>query len=196
MNLTKTINEQIAAAATVIKQGGVVAYPTETYYGLAVDPFNHNALQRLFDLKQRPAAKPILTLIADTPQLACLAEYIPPLFEPLMTRYWPGPLTLVFPAQPTISSLLTAGTGTVGARISSNPVAQALVKLVASPITATSANISGKSAALSLADLNEQFGIKLDLVVDAGSTPGGVGSTVVGYDHNALVVLRQGAVSL
>ena len=196
MNLTKTINEQIAAAATVIKQGGVVAYPTETYYGLAVDPFNHNALQRLFDLKQRPAAKPILTLIADTPQLACLAEYIPPLFEPLMSRYWPGPLTLVFPAQPTISSLLTAGTGTVGARISSNPVAQALVKLVASPITATSANISGKSAALSLADLNEQFGSKLDLVVDAGSTPGGVGSTVVGYDHNALVVLRQGAVSL
>jgi len=173
-----------------------VAFPTETYYGLAVDPFNHKALQRLFSIKQRPVIKPILTLISAASQLSCLAADIPPLFSPLMTRYWPGPLTLVFPARPGLSPLLTAGSGTVGARISSHPVAQALARLAAAPITATSANISGLSPALSAADIHEQFGNKLDMVIDAGPAAGGLGSTVVGASQDGLVMLRRGVVSL
>ncbi len=186
------MNDELARAVVVIKQGGVVAFPTETYYGLAVDPFNRQALERLFQIKQRPAAKPILTLIAELGQLPLLAADTPRLFSPLMAKYWPGPLTLVFPAISGLSSILTAGTGTVGVRISSHPVAQAMVQLAAMPITATSANISGRPPALNVLDIKEQFGDKVDLVVDGGSTPGGSGSTVVSCEQNGLMLLRQG----
>ncbi len=190
------ITSELTRAVAVIKRGGVVAFPTETYYGLAVDPFNHKALQCLFSIKQRPAIKPILTLISAASQLPYLAADIPPLFHPLMARYWPGPLTLVFPARPGLSPLLTAGSDTVGIRISSHPVAQALVRLAAAPITATSANISGRSPALSAADIHAQFGNQLDMVLDAGPAAGGLSSTVVGASQDGLVMLRRGVVPL
>jgi len=153
-------------------------------------------LERLFLIKQRPAAKPILTLIADPAQLLSLASDIPTQFLPLMAQYWPGPLTLVFPAKAELSPLLTAGTDTVGIRISSHPMAQALVKFTNIPITATSANISGLAPAIDVSALKKQFGSKLDMILDAGTTAGGLGSTLVGCDRNGLALLRDGAVSL
>ncbi|OGQ96036.1 MAG: threonylcarbamoyl-AMP synthase [Deltaproteobacteria bacterium RIFOXYD12_FULL_57_12] len=184
----------LSRAVQVLQQGGVVAFPTETYYGLAVDPFNSTALARLFRLKQRASHKPILVLIHSREQLSGLAREVPPVFLPLMARYWPGPLTLVFGALQNLPQELTAGTGTVGVRISSHPLAGRLVAAFGRPITATSANISGLPAANSAADVQRQFGAGIDLVLDGGLTPGGHGSTVVGLQNDRLFLIRAGGI--
>ena len=193
--LAGNLIREIEQAAIIIKQGGIVAFPTETYYGLAVDPFNYQALERLFSIKQRPMAKPLLTLISNVGQLSDLTPYIPDLFKPLMAKFWPGPLTLVFDAKLDLPNLLTADTETVGSRISSHPVAQKFVESVGVPITATSANISGKLPAVSATDVNAQFGSHLDWLIDGGITPGGAGSTVAGYDQDGLRLIREGVFS-
>ncbi len=184
--------QSVEEAAIVIKQGGVVAFPTETYYGLAVDPFNDAALEKLFRLKKRPENKPLLTLISGLDQLPRLAENVPPCFLPLM-KLWPAPLTLVFPARKELSRRLTAGTETIGVRISSHPVAQHFVELCGQPLTATSANLSGEAAANSVKEVVAQFSTNLDYIIDGGTTPGGAGSTLVGCADNRLVLLRRGA---
>ncbi len=183
-------------AALVIRQGGVVAFPTETYYGLAVDPFNDQALARLFRLKQRPLTKPVLVLIKAVSGLERLASGIPPQFKPLMARFWPGPLTLIFPARPGLSPLLTAGTGTVGVRLSSHPQARRLAALAGGAITATSANLSGQPPAAGEAEVLRQFGAELDYLLAGGDTAGGQPSTVLAAAGEAgLTLVRPGALA-
>ena len=184
-------DERIASALAVIGQGGVVAFPTETYYGLAVDPFNEKALSRLFALKKRPASKPVLTLISHQSQLNSLTAEVPELYLPLMSM-WPAPLTLVFKALASLSPLLTGGSGTVAARISSHPLAAMLVARNGQPVTATSANISGHSAAVSASEVYQAFGARIDFILDGGTTPGGKGSTLVGLSQGKLVLVRDG----
>ncbi|MDZ7641208.1 MAG: L-threonylcarbamoyladenylate synthase [Desulfurivibrio sp.] len=184
----------LTKAAAVIAAGGVVAFPTETYYGLAVDPFNAAALQRLFTVKQRPDDKPILTLVAERQMLSRLVSRVPAPYEGLMDAFWPGPLTLIFAARPELPPDLTAHSGTVGVRISSHPTARALAAACGGPITATSANLSGRPAAVSAAEVAAQFTAGIDLILDGGSTPGGVGSTLVGLVNDELQVLREGVV--
>ncbi|MDH5298770.1 MAG: L-threonylcarbamoyladenylate synthase [Desulfobulbaceae bacterium] len=184
----------LAAAVQVLRQGGVVAFPTETYYGLAADPFNPAALARLFRLKQRPLAKAILVLIRDRGQLPLLASGVPAPFQPLMARFWPGPLTLVFPAVPTLPRLLTGGSGTVAVRLSSHPLAGRLLAAFGGPLTATSANLSGQPAAASAHQVRAQFGPAVDCILDGGLTPGGKGTTLVGYDNHHLFLLRDGVI--
>lgn len=181
-------------ALLVLRQGGVVAFPTETYYGLAVDPFNSQALDRLFHLKQRPAAKPILVLIDGQEHLPRLAAEVPGRYQPLMARFWPGPLTLIFPAQPHLSSTLTAGTGTIGVRVSSHPLAQDLCARAGGAITATSANLAGHPPAATEEEVVAQFGRRLDWLVKAGPTPGGPASTIVSARLDTLCLIRQGAI--
>jgi len=178
----------------VLRQGGVVAFPTETYYGLAVDPFNPAALARLFALKQRPKGKAVLVLINDPAQLDLLVRQIPPPFPSLMARFWPGPLTLVFPARSDLSELLTGATGTVGVRISPHPAANRLLTAFGAPLTATSANLSGRAPATTAAQVAAWFGAAVDYVVDGGPTPGGKGSTLVGCGNDGLILLRDGVV--
>ncbi|MBI5556069.1 MAG: threonylcarbamoyl-AMP synthase [Deltaproteobacteria bacterium] len=180
-------------AVTIIRQGGVVAIPTETYYGLAVDPFNEDAVARLFTLKKRPSAKPLLTLVACRSHLAMLTPEIPPVYIRLMD-FWPGPLTLVFKAHPALSPRVTGKTGTVGARISSHPLANFLVSRVDQPVTATSANIAGQPAAVTATEVYRAFGPRIDYVVDGGRTPGGKGSTLVGLAAGRLVLIREGVI--
>lgn len=186
---------EIKKAAEIICGGGVVAFPTETYYGLGVDPFNPQALTKLFAIKKRSSAKPVLTLITGLDQLSLLTPEIPSLFLPLLPL-WPAPLTLVFNALPSLPSILTGGTGTVAVRISPHPLATALVKACGQPLTATSANISGKPPALNAEDVRRYFGDSVDFVLDGGKTPGGKPSTVVGIDNDALTVIREGVISL
>lgn len=178
----------------IIRQGGVVAFPTETYYGLAADPFNQSALKLLFSLKQRDYTKPVLTLVAVTEQLSLLARDVPDIYSSLIKRFWPGPLTLIFPAQDILPILLTGRTGTVGVRISSHPAAQALVKLLQGPVTATSANISGHKPAIDAQEVRRQFGSSLDYIVDGGRTPGGSGSTIIGQEAGSLKLIRAGVI--
>lgn len=184
----------LARACELLRAGGVVAFPTETYYGLAADPFSRQALSRLFALKRRPPDKPVLLLVEDRRQFSQLVREVPPLFEPLMREFWPGPLTLVFPGLDSLPEMLTGYSGSVGIRQSSHPVAQRLVRAFGRPITATSANRSGEPAAVDAAGVFDQLGPDVDLVLDGGPTPGGAGSTIVGLEEGRLHLVRAGVI--
>jgi len=186
----------IDQAVTVLAGGGIVAFPTETCYGLAVDPFNDKALQRLFAVKHRPADKPVLLLIHDQALLYSLVTAVPTVYSPLITRYWPGPLTLIFPARTGLPSLLTGGTGTIGVRISPHPIAQALGRAFGRAITATSANLSEQPPARTAAEVRACLGEAIDLIVDGGSTPTSRCSTIIGERGGGLRLLRRGAVDI
>ncbi|MDH3330161.1 MAG: L-threonylcarbamoyladenylate synthase [Desulfobulbaceae bacterium] len=191
----RTVSEnEVIRAAEVIRKGGVVAFPTETYYGLAVDPLNGKALQKLFKIKDRPALKPVLLLIADRSQLGRVTTSVPELAARLMDRFWPGPLTLVLPARPELSSLVTGNTGTVGVRLSPHPVAAALLKACGIPLTATSANRSGEAPAVTAEDVRAIFGSQIDFVLDGGKTPGKLGSTLVGFKEKNVQCIREGCI--
>ncbi len=136
------ISKAITQAVRVIQNGGVIAFPTETVYGLAADAGNEDAIQRIFDLKRRPANKPILILISDKTQITEFVAKVSSIADRLMKKYWPGPLTIVFPAKSSVSSILRGGGDTIGIRIPSHPVAQALLQACICPLTAPSANIS------------------------------------------------------
>lgn len=187
-------DEALARACAVLRAGGVVAFPTETYYGLAVDPFNRAALSRLFALKGRAADKPVLLIVDNPSQLADLTEEIPPPFARLMERFWPGPLTLVFPGLTSLPEMLTGYGGTIGVRVSSHPVARQLVRGFGRPITATSANLSGRPAAVVAGGVHDQLGPGVDVVLDGGETPGGQGSTILGYQGGKVCLLRAGVI--
>ncbi|MFH7320656.1 L-threonylcarbamoyladenylate synthase [Desulfurivibrio sp. D14AmB] len=186
---------ELARAVAVIRAGGMVAFPTETYYGLAVDPFNREALSRLFAVKRRAPDKPILCLVHERGQLELLARRVPASYEPLITAFWPGPLTLIFEAREEVPLVLTGYSGTVGIRISSHPLATRLAAAFGGPISATSANLSGLPAAASAAEVTAQLGPDVDLVLDGGATPGGRGSTLVGLAGDEPVLIRPGVIS-
>jgi len=188
--------EACERGAAIIQGGGLVAFPTETYYGLAVDPFNGAALERLFRLKGRPDDKAVLALIGALEDIGLLAARREPLYDPLMASLWPGPLTLVFAAHDNLPRLLTGGSATVALRLSSHPAAQELIAAAAQPITATSANISGEQPAVSAHEVEGQFPNGIDLIIDGGSTPGGAGSTIVGVKGGSLRVIRDGALDI
>lgn len=188
-------DHSIEEAANVLQKGGVISFPTETYYGLGVDPLNEEAVKRLFVLKKRETTKPILLLIEDAKMLAILAAKIPSAYEPLMEKFWPGPLTLLFPWKENISEFLTGGTGTIGIRVSSDPLVQKLFRKWKSPVTATSANISGERPASTAYAVKKTFGNQIDYVVDGGDSPAGLCSTIVGYQNDKLVLIRKGKVS-
>lgn len=181
-------------AVRLLKRGGVVAFPTETYYGLAVDPFCESAVSRLYELKIRPADKPLLLLIEKLEQLALIVERIPQQFLPLMEKYWPGPLTLIFPAKSSVSKIITGNTGTIGVRISPHPVARSLLVRMQGPLTATSANISGGEPAQTAAEVEKIFGSSVDLILDGGQSAAGLCSTIVGLQDDRLTLLRKGQV--
>lgn len=190
------LKSSINAAVEIILKGGVVAFPTETYYGLAVDPENESALRKLYRLKQRESEKAVLVLIENSNTIGSLVSDVPDEYRPLMAKYWPGPLTLIFPARKTLSPLLTGHSDTVGVRVSPHPVAAALVKAMGRPITATSANISGNNPAISAVDVKSIFSNRIDYVVDGGETTGGLCSTLVGLKEGMLTVFREGQIDL
>lgn len=185
---------ELVRAATVISGGGVVAFPTETFYGLAVDPFNTEALERLFRLKKRASAKPALVLIDNNERLGRLVQATPSLYSKLIAEFWPGPLTLVFPGLSQLPTLLTDGHGTVGVRLSSHPLACRLAKAAGGIITGTSANPSGLPAATTVSQVQEMFPVGIDYIIDGGQVPGGEGSTIVGIEDAALKLIRAGGV--
>ena len=181
-------------AAEAFKEGGVIAYPTETFYGLGADPFNPVAVERLFSLKGRPPASPISLIIGDRTMLKGLVAEVPRAAIVLMERFWPGPLTLVVKASASIPASLIAGPGKVGVRLSSHPVARALSQACSSPITATSANPSGRKPPTTAQDVLGYFGSSLDVLIDGGELTGRLGSTVVDVSGGKAVVLREGEI--
>ena len=188
------LNNDINQAAAILKDGGLIAFPTETYYGLAVDPFNEAALKRLFSVKKRPAVKPVLVLIPSREHIFQMIDAVPDAAGKLMDRFWPGPLTMVFSARRELSVMLTGGTGTVGVRISPHPIAQALLKAHGGPLTATSANISGERAAVTAAEVKNTFGNDIDMVLGGGRTPGEKPSTLIKFNGNSIECIREGCI--
>ena len=183
----------LRAAADTLRAGGVVALPTETFYGLAAAALDTGSVRRIFELKGRPDSKPLLVLVASVAMAETVAR-VTTAARDLMMRYWPGALTLVLPALPTVPSVVTAGTGTLGVRLSPHPVARGLVELLGEPVTAPSANPDGLAPPTTAAGVLAYFPEGLDLVLDGGTTPGGEPSTVLDLTAEPARVLRQGAV--
>jgi L-threonylcarbamoyladenylate synthase len=180
-------------AARALTLGGVIAFPTETFYGLGVAALDSDAVDRLLALKGRPAGKPVLVLVDSVAMAESVAE-ISPAARALMTQHWPGALTLVMPARARVPAGITAGTGTVGVRMSPHAVARGLVNALGAPITAPSANPAGGPPPTSAADVLAHFESGIDLVLDGGPAPGGAPSTVLDVTVDPPRVLRAGAV--
>lgn len=183
----------LRAAADVLRAGGLVAFPTETFYGLAAAALDPTPVKRIFALKGRPDSKPLLVLV-DSVSMAERIAHVGVLARALMARYWPGALTLVLPARAVVPAEVTAGTGTVGLRVSSHPVAQGLVSALGEPATAPSANPTDLEPPTTAGAVLTYFAEGLDVVLDGGSTPGGQPSTILDLTTDRPTVIRQGAV--
>jgi len=195
LNPTTPEPEIIAQAAAVIRQGGVLAFPTRCLYGLGADAFNPEAVERVVKIKQRPELNPILVLIDSKEQLESLVLHIPPAADAIMDAFWPGRVTLVFEARNSLPDQLTAQTGKIGVRLPGHPTASALLKHVKGPVTGTSANLSGRPGCHRAKDLGPQISGHLDFIMDAGTLTGGVGSTVVDVTVDPPRILREGQVT-
>lgn len=184
----------LEAARRVLSSGGIVSFPTESFYGLAVDIRNERAIRRLFELKRREMDRPVLLLIESIERIEQWAVRVPEKALRLTERYWPGGLTLVLKASPRVKPLLTANTGKIGIRLSSHPVAQALASRAGGAVTGTSANRSGQPACRTAQEVLSILGDEVALILDGGETPGGTGSTVLDIVEDPPVLLREGMV--
>jgi L-threonylcarbamoyladenylate synthase len=183
-------------AVRYLRQGRIVAFPTETYYGLAVDPDCASAVQKLYKAKKRKPDKPLLLLIENIKQLDSIVREVPSQYFQFIEKYWPGPLTLIFHGKKTLNQQITGNTGTVGVRISPHPIAQALVSRMGKPITATSANITGFPPARSAQEVVNALGNGVDYIIDGGQTNAGLCSTILGIQNGKLILLRNGQIDL
>ena len=194
MNPRSPQPRRIARAVEAVRGGGVVCFPTRCLYGLGADALNPAAVERVFEIKQRPAALPLLVLISRPEQLAQLAATVSEAARLLMVRFWPGRLTVVVEARAELPPRLTAGTGKIGVRLAAHPVARALVEAFGRPITGTSANPSGAGGCRRIAELDPRIAGRVQLILDAGELKGGVGSTVVDVTGDEPVMIREGEV--
>jgi len=187
--------ESINKAAETITAGGVVAVPTESFYGLAVNALNEKAIERLLAIKRRREDHPVLILIPSAYVLDRYAARIPPVAFRLMEAFWPGGLTMVFEANRVLSLLLTGGTGKIGVRLSGHPVPTQLARVAGAAITGTSANVTGEPPCESPEEVLKALGSQIDIILDGGKTAGGKGSTILDVTVAPPVILREGMVS-
>jgi len=187
--------EKIIIAANVIRNGGLVAFPTETVYGLGVDALNADAVRRMYMAKMRPFDNPTIVHVAKIKDVYRLAVEVPKRAEELMKRFWPGPLTLVFKASSIVPRVTTGGLDTVGIRMPNHKVALALIEASQTPIAAPSANIAGRPSPTLPQHVIQDFYGKIDVIIDAGPTKIGVESTVLDLTQNPPQILRPGGVT-
>ncbi len=180
-------------ASYIIRDGGLVAFPTETVYGIGADGTNPAAIRRIYEAKGRPDSKPILVLVTDRRDLDRLVRCIPGRVQALMDACWPGPLTLVFPALESVPRELLGQGTTIGVRHSGAAVAGALCRAVGRPVTAPSANRSGEPEPLTAEDVAAQLGGRVDLILDGGRSPSDQPSTVVDVSTGTPRLIRAGS---
>lgn len=186
---------QITAAGEVLRGGGLVAFPTETVYGLGGNALDAGAVRRIFAAKGRPADNPLIVHLAGADQLTQVVSRVTPLALELTRRWWPGPLTLVLDAHPDVPEVTRGGLSTIAVRVPDHPVALALLSAAGVPVAAPSANRSGRPSPTTAADVVTELGDRIDRVVDGGPSRLGVESTVVDARGERPVVLREGMVS-
>src|SRR5664279_2191480 len=187
---------QVAYVAEKIRSGSLLGMPTDTFYGLAADPFNLHAVDRVYEIKSRSRHKPLSLLIESVDQAAELAWPVPEIFYLLARRFWPGPLTIIVKADPKLPLKVTANTGNVALRVPSAEIPLAILRAVGSPITATSANLHGASECTNALEVRDQLGDCLPLIVDGGQSPRDMPSTIVDLtsEDGAWRLLREGAI--
>jgi L-threonylcarbamoyladenylate synthase len=176
--------------------GGVIVYPTETFYALGANCFSKQAIQAIYRLKKRPPSKPLSVVISDLDMIQEIVSEIPLAFEPLIANFWPGPLTLVLKAAPRVPKELRGSSGSIGVRLTEHEWLRSLVRHTSFPITATSANISGEKDISDPSNAWQQFSRKVELVVDGGVTRGRLPSTVLDLSAEGVRIIREGAVPL
>jgi L-threonylcarbamoyladenylate synthase len=184
----------VTEAAQTILDGGVIIYPTETIYGIGANALEPKIVDRVYGIKERRKSNPILVLIPDRAALDELTLGVPEVAEKLMSKFWPGPLTIVFKAAPILSKILTAGTGKIGVRLSSDPFCNELLSICKIPITSTSANLSGEQNPDSIDIINRKVQESVDLIVDAGTLTSRTPSTVVDVTKGKVELVREGAI--
>ena len=184
-----------ANARTVLLAGGVVAYPTDTFYGLGVDPFNREAVNRIFELKGREKNKPLILLISSRVQLETKVKEITPTHSALIQKVWPGPLTLLFKPGSVIPENVSAGSNRIGIRQPGNTMTRNLISALGKPITAPSANLSGESPPITAKQEQQSFGNRVDLIFEGGTCQGGRPSTLVDAVEMPVRLVRQGVIA-
>jgi L-threonylcarbamoyladenylate synthase len=182
-------------AGKIIARGGVIAFRTDTFYGLGADPLNPLAVQRIRELKGREDAKPILILLSDLSEIDRFITHQSEMFQAVADRFWPGPLTLIGVARENLADELTTGTGTIGVRLPNDETVRALVRACGGALTATSANASGQPPARSAQDVRNYFPSGLDLIVDGGKVNATQASTVLDLSGAEANLIREGAIT-
>ena len=188
------LQQQVDEGISILKQGGIVVFPTDTVYGLGACSNLLQAVERIYRVKERPLNMPLPLLLANTSQIGEVADPVPQVAWLLADNFLPGALTLVLPKSKSVPDFITAGGETVAIRVPAHPVPVALAQGLGAPIVGTSANLSGKPSSLTADGVRSQFGDKIDLVIDGGRCLGGKESTIVDVSGGVPVVLREGAI--
>ena len=185
----------IERAARILKRGGLVAFPTDTVYGVGAHGFSSEAIEKIYIAKKRPREKAIPLLIAKAEDLSLVTEDVPEIAWRLIERFWPGGLTLVLPKAPRLPDVLCAGGDSVAVRMPNHPIALALIEAEGAPLAATSANISGHPSPVTAEEVQRELGGRIELILDGGRCPGGIPSTVLDLTTEPPTILRLGPVS-
>ena len=195
-SLQSKLEEQIEKAIAILKNGGLVAYPTDTVYGLGACMTDTKAVARIFEVKGRPKGMALPVLLADHAQIELIVESMPLAAQRLADAFFPGALTIILPKSTAVPDVITGGGNTVAFRIPNHPVPLALINGLGKPIVGTSANLSGQPTALTAEEVQAQIGDKIDMVIDGGRCPGGIESTVIDLSGEKPVIRRQGVISI
>ena len=193
--ISPQIKLQVEEGIRLLKQGGVIAFPTDTVYGLGCGSRYQDAVARIFQLKDRPSHMALPLLLASISQIDELAHPVPEVARLLAGAFLPGALTLVLKKSEAVPDFITAGGDTIALRVPAHPVPVALVSGLGMPLVGTSANLSGWPSALTAGEVRAQLGGKVDMVIDGGTVPGGQESTIVDVTGGIPVVLREGAIT-
>jgi L-threonylcarbamoyladenylate synthase len=193
--LSSDLKKQVEKGIAILRQGGIVAYPTDTVYGLGACMNIRSAVERIYQVKQRPPDMALPLLVANFSQLDELSGTVPAIALKLISQFLPGVLTIVLPTSPSVPDIITAGGATVAVRIPAHPIPIALIEGIGAPLVGTSANISGKPSPLTAAEVHDQLGDEVDLIINDGQPCPGTASTIVDVTGEVPVVMREGAIS-
>ena len=194
--VVKTTEEELIEAAAILKKGGLVAFPTETVYGLGADALNEEAARKIYAAKGRPSDNPLIAHVAKKEDIEPLVREIPEAGKKLMDAFWPGPLTLIFPKSGRVPKGTTGGLDTVAVRMPSDPVARRLIELAGTPVAAPSANTSGRPSPTTAEHVRQDMDGRIEMIVDGGPVGIGVESTIVDVTGEIPMVLRPGAITM
>ena len=187
--------QKLRYPAGIIKNGGIVVFPTETVYGIGTNGLDKDAVKRLYNIKKRPLNKPISLLVSDFEMIEKVVKDISELEYKIMKKFFPGPLTIILNKKDIVPDIVTSGGSTVGIRMPDEEITRKLIEYAGVPIAAPSANISGEPSGIDIKDIIKEFGDKVDYYIDGGKSKIGIGSTIVKVENNTIKILREGSIS-